>query len=173
MTHSIRLAAAAVLASVSLASQADTFTAPLDLSTGNTSFGRNNAVGSFVDTYTFTLTGSSYFLTGTASSAKSGLQDLDFSSLVIKNSSNAIVATFDGNLGTSANEFYSLPEISLAAGSYSLVVTGVNSPAQASYSGNVAVTAAVPEPDTLALMLAGLAAVGFMARGQAARQRRG
>ena len=163
MTLTLKLAAA-LLSGVSLASQADTTTSALDLSNGNTSFGRNNAVGSFVDTYSFTLAGSSWFLSSTASSARSGLQDLDFTSLVIRNSSNALVATYDGNLGTSANEFYALPEIVLAAGSYSLVVTGINTAAQASYSGNLAVTAAVPEPGTLPMLLAGGAAMAFVAR---------
>lgn len=155
------LIACALLATASAASHADTFTAALDLSAGNTSFGRNNAVASFIDTYTFTLLGST-LLTGTASSARSGSQDLDFTSLVIQDASNTVLATFTGNLGTDANEFFSLPEISLGAGVYSLIVTGTNTPTQASYSGNIAVTA-VPEPGSMALMLAGLAAMGFMA----------
>lgn len=158
-------AALGLLAFASASSFADTVTAPLDLSLGNVGFGRNNAIGSFVDTYTFTLTGSSFFVTSTASSAASGLQDLDFTSLVIQNAASVVVATFTGNLGNDATEFYALGPITLAPGAYSLVVSGVNSAAQASYSGNIAVTAIpVPEPSTSALMLAGLGAAAFITR---------
>ena len=158
-------AALALLATASTVSLADTVTTPLDLSLGNTSFGRNNAIGSFVDTYTFTLTGSSFFVTSTASSAAAGLQDLDFTSLVIRNAANTVVATFAGNLGNDITEFYALSPTLLTAGSYRLIVSGVNSPTQASYTGDFAVTATpVPEPSTSALMLAGLGAAVFVMR---------
>jgi len=154
---------AAALAVGASSSFADSVTSALDLSAGNVFFGRNNAVGSFTDIYTFSLTGSTYFVSATSSSAQSGAQDLDFTSLVIEDASNNIVATFAGNLGNDANEFYSLSNTTLAMGDYRLIVTGVNSAAQASYSGNVAITP-VPEPESYALLLAGLGAVGFVAR---------
>jgi hypothetical protein len=156
------LGALGLLALASTASLADTFTAPLDLSSGNTGFGRNNAIGAFTDTWTFTLAGSSWFVTSTASSAASGVQDLDFTSLVIQDAANNVVATYAGNFGNDATEFYALSQTLLVAGAYRLIVTGVNSPTQASYSGNIAVTA-VPEPASGALLIAGLAVMGFMA----------
>lgn len=152
-----------LLATASSAGFADTFTAPIDLSSGNASFGRNNAIGSFVDTFTFTLAGSSWFFTSSASTSSSGTQDLDFTSLTILNAANAVVATYAGNLGNDANEFFALPQIQLAAGAYQIVVTGVNSATQASYSGTAAITA-VPEPTTGAMVLAGLGAIGFLVR---------
>ncbi len=154
---------AAALAVGASSSFADTATAALDLSSGNVFFGRNNAVGSFTDTYTFSLTGSAYSITSTSSSAQSGAQDLDFTSVVIEDASNAVVATFTGNLGNDVVEFYSLTNTVLSMGDYRLIVTGVNSAAQASYSGNIAITP-VPEPESYALLLAGLGAVGFVAR---------
>lgn len=51
----------------------------------------------------------------------------------------------------------------LAPGTYSIQVTGVSLSAGASYTGNVTL-APVPEPETYALMLAGLGAIGYMAR---------
>jgi hypothetical protein len=157
-----RLSALGLLALASSASMADTFSAALDLSAGNTGFGRSNAVGAFTDTWSFTLAGSSWYVTSTASSAASGLQNLNFSSLVIEDAANNVVATYAGNLGTDATEFYALNQTLLAAGDYRLIVTGVNSQAQASYSGNIAVSA-VPEPASGELLVAGLAVMGFMA----------
>lgn len=152
-------------AAAASASYADTFTAPINLSSGNALFGRNDATSSFTDTYTFTLAGSFFSMTGTATSAANGTQELDFSSVTIHNAANVVVATFAGNLGTDAAEFYALSPIILAPGNYSLVVTGVNSAAQASYAGTLAIAvAAVPEPESYALLLAGLGAVGFVAR---------
>jgi hypothetical protein len=157
---------ASALAVASLSSLADTGGGPLDLSAGNASFGRDTASGSFIDTYSFTLSGSVYITSGTASSASSGSsQDLDFSSVFITTAADpgTAVLTFDGNLGSDANEFYSLAPTLLDAGDYLLIVKGVNTPNMASYDGTLAV-AAVPEPETYALMLAGFGAMGFMAR---------
>ena len=156
---------AIALAVAASASMADTFTGPLDLGSGNASFGRNDATGAFTDTYTFTLPGVSFLLSGTGTSVALLDQDLDFTALVIKNAADVTVATFAGNLGTDAAEFYALAPTVLAAGSYKLVVTGINSASRASYAGTLAVAAApVPEPETYALLLAGLGAVGFVAR---------
>ena len=81
----------------------------------------------------------------------------------MQTSASVTVATFGDNFGNDANEFYALPQTLLSAGTYQIVVSGVNSPSQASCSGTVAVTA-VPEPATGAMLLAGLGMVGFMLR---------
>ena len=166
LTHSRAAIALAVSASSSFA---DTFASSLNLGAGNTRFGRDDAVGSFVDTYDFTLVGISYLISSTASSAAVGDQDLDFTSLVIKNDADAIVATYAGNLGTDDNEFYSLTKTLLAAGNYRLVISGVNSASQASYSGNLAIAPAVPEPSTYALLLGGIGAIGLFVRRRSMR----
>ena len=163
MTLSKTLTAIALAAAAS-ASYADTFTGPINLSSGNALFGRNDTIDTFTDTYTFTL-GSSFSISGTASTAADGAQNLSFSSLKIFDAANVVVATFAGNLGTDLLEFYALSPVVLSAGNYSLVVTGINTPAQASYAGTLAIAAAVvPEPESYALLLAGLGAVGFVAR---------
>ena len=150
---------------------ADAVVSTLDLSTGNARFGRDETVSTFMDTYTFTLAGSAYLVSSTASSAASGPQDLDYTSLQITDSFDTVLATFIGNLGDDQNEFYSLPSTLFAAGSYKLVIRGVNSPAQASYSGNLAisaVTAVLPEPGSLALSLASLGAALLVMRSKPA-----
>jgi hypothetical protein len=53
--------------------------------------------------------------------------------------------------------------VALAAGTYTLTLTGTNSSSIASYAGTLGVTP-VPEAGTVAMMLAGLGIVGFMAR---------
>ena len=156
------IVATAMALAASATFAADTPPGPLDLSSGSNSFGFN-PTGMFVDTYTFTLADTSWLIAGQASTTKVGSQDLDITSILIK-SGGATVGSFAANAGSNdAVENYSLAQLLLAPGAYSLVVSGMNSDAKASYSGNVAV-AAIPEPETYALMLAGLAAVGFIAR---------
>ena len=159
-----RTAIAVALALSASASFADSFSGSLDLSTGSVHFGRDDAVSSFEDVYGFVLPEPGYLVSASAgTAAPDAAHDLDFTSILIKDSTGATFATFLGNRGDDANESYWLPSIFMPAGAYSLVVAGINSPGQASYSGNLstAVTA-VPEPQTYALMLAGLALVGFM-----------
>lgn len=57
----------------------------------------------------------------------------------------------------------------LGTGTYTINVTGKANAASTRYSVLVDVTPAVPEPETYALMLAGLAAVGFVARRRAVK----
>jgi hypothetical protein len=70
-------------------------------------------------------------------------------------------------------EVWALPAVGamLTPGAYTLTLTGVNSAAQGSYGGNIAVTpvgeptptSSMPEPATHAVLLAGLGVLGFVA----------
>lgn len=169
-----KLCVATTLSVAASASFADAVLTTIDLSAGNARFGRDNTIGSFMDTYTFTLADSAYLLSSTASSAASGAQDLDFISLAITDALSRVIASYAGNLGDDQNEFYSLGATFLEAGDYRLVVRGVNSPTQASYSGNLAITpvaTAIPEPGTLGLLFAGLGGAFFVNRRKAAAKR--
>ncbi len=156
---------ASALSLASLASFADNFNGALDLSTGSTMYGRTPLAGSFVDNWTFTLTGSSFvtLASATTNATFENNQDLDFGAITIRNA-GGVVATFGPNLNGDQQEVRLLSPVLLAADSYFLQVTGINSAGMATYSGNIAIAPAIPEPETYALMLAGLSAMGFVAR---------
>ena len=112
---------------------------------------------SFSDTITFTLPGLSDLEVGAVSNI--------FGSFGISNGSVSVYkgATLLDSFavtGTTNSAMYS----SLGAGAYSFVVAGtVSGKSGGNYTLNAAVTP-VPEPETYALMLAGLGAVAFIAR---------
>jgi hypothetical protein len=157
---------ATALAIVVSSSFADAGGGALDLSTGSTSFSRTPLNG-FTDTWTFSLDGSSFLTSSTLSSSAVGSQDLTFASAFISSSADSSMplAAFTAPFLFGANEFMSLSSFMLPAGSYNLVVKGSDSAHPAAYSGTITVMA-IPEPETYALMMAGLAALGVVARGR-------
>ncbi|MCR5866336.1 MULTISPECIES: FxDxF family PEP-CTERM protein [Aquincola] len=106
--------------------------------------------GSFVDTFSFTLTGESTIEAGLTavlpSSFSAGFFELSSFTSPGSIASGSIGSTFTANL---------------AAGDYFYTVKGVGTPG--STYALKSVVAAVPEPETYALFLAGLGAIGFMA----------
>lgn len=105
--------------------------------------------GSFFDTYSFTLstasTVTSFFTNTLPTTALTGSYSLFGTS--------GLVTT--GSLTASFTE-------TLAAGDYAFFVTGSSGAKKGAYTLTAAV-AAVPEPETYALFLAGLGAIGFLA----------
>jgi len=157
---------AAALAVAASSSFADTGGGPLNLSTGSTAFSRT-PIGAFTDTWTFSLAGASFLTSSTISSSAVGAQDLTFTSAVLTTGADpgTPLATFTGPTTVGANEFMNLSNFLLPVGSYDLIVKGTNSTQPAAYSGTITIAAApIPEPETYALMIAGLAAMGFVAR---------
>ncbi len=78
------------------------------------------------------------------------------------NGANTLVETgVVGNIFANLS-FGGLNETGLG-GNYFLKITGIQS-GSGSYNGNITLTSAVPEPETYAMMLAGLGLMGFVAR---------
>ena len=136
----------------------------IDLSSGSGFFGNTPIAGAFVDTLTFTVTTASTF-NGSITSVVNGTQDVDFMSIVLTPG----VLSFAAVLGDPV-EVWATPAagFGLTPGVYTLTLTGTNSASVGSYAGNLAVTpglpALVPEPETYAMLLAGLGIVGLLAR---------
>lgn len=127
-------------------------------------FGLNYATGSgseISDTYSFTLTDSSGVL-AVAVSNDGGIVDLVDGTVSLYEVGN------DTALGSFSfdSESVSYSFGSLDAGDYYYTVTAsvADDAAAGTYQLNSQIASSVPEPETYALMLAGLGAVGFMAR---------
>lgn len=127
------------------------------------------AAGPFTDTFTFTLPangGSGYSVANFT--LLPGAYNTILSTLSLFSNPDGIPFNFDDSLvGTSSipgGASLSLVQAAQPAGSYYINVGGVaNGTVGGIYTGAISVTA-VPEPETYAMMLAGLAAVGFLAR---------
>ena len=118
--------------------------------------------GDFTDTFTFAF--------ASLPPASAGLALSGHSALWGNANVNYNSVTLNGNDGIEINlgpfsSFVAVASGNLANPAYTLIVNGW-AKAGASYSGYLKILAAIPEPATYALMLAGLLAVGFAARRQ-------
>ena len=109
----------------------------------------------FWDTFSFSLTGESV-VKATAVSFGGILTGSAWS--IVDSMENLMAGTY-----SLTSIPASLASVTLAAGDYSVVVTGKAQATGGMYGVSVNVTP-VPEPETYAMMLAGLAALGFLAR---------
>jgi hypothetical protein len=154
--------AAAALALASLGATAVPVFVPFD-SGGNAAF-FNTSPGSptFTDLFSFTVP-DLVDLSGSLTSSFSATKDVDITSITISNGSGPIYSFFK----SSADPFeqWILSGATLFKDiNYTLTVVGLQSGTVAGgYSGEMSVTA-IPEPETYALFLAGLAAMGYVAR---------
>ncbi|MGZ3183969.1 MAG: FxDxF family PEP-CTERM protein [Telluria sp.] len=131
-------------------------------------FTGNNSGNTFTDVYNFSLATPGALtadLLSVSGNAKNGLDITGYSLY----SSTGTLVTGGNQLSTGLTDQWSINSGSLAAGNYQLRVTGsVLSQAAGKYYGSVTMAQAVPEPQTYAMLLAGLGLMGV-----AARRRRG
>jgi hypothetical protein len=117
-------------------------------------------VGSFLDTFTFTAPTGNFSGTGVGTAIDVGYDLLNVKDLNVSlfDSGNNLVAS--GPVGESSKVSWSL----LSGADYSFQVKGTSDGVYGGVYTFIATAALVPEPETLAMMLAGLGVVGFMAR---------
>ena len=139
--------------------------------------GKQNGVSTlnklFTNDYTFTVDGLGQ-TAGAVSASFTATQDVVIKSFDLYTSAGVLVLTGLSDAAstkTQEQDSWYLPEMSfLTAGNYYLQVTGqVLGAAGGVYGGSMSVTA-VPEPETYAMMLAGLGLVGFIGRRKAAKK---
>lgn len=126
---------------------------------GNTASFSTNVNGTFSDVWTFNVV-------APGASAAASATNISFSGAGGIASFAGILASVPLGSSSTPNPPVVVNVLSgftgvLAAGSYNLTVSG-NAGSGASYGGNVVLTP-IPEPETYALMLAGLGVVGFVA----------
>jgi hypothetical protein len=125
--------------------------------TGLTSaFSALHTAGAFTDTFTFTLPG----ITAASTSVTTigmGVADIDFASATLNGQPLVLTTDAGGFI-----EVLFTPFDYAVSGPLTLIIKGTSA-ANASYSGTLNVTA-VPEPESYALLLAGLGVLGFVAR---------
>ena len=131
-------------------------------------FDGNNRGNTFADKYTFTTTGEGGFFADLVSISGTARNGLDITGFSLFDDSGEILA--GTMLQNGRIDSWSLSADTLAAGSYYVQVQGtVLSQAAGKYYANVAL-APVPEPETYAMMLAGLGLLGVTARRRSKKQ---
>ena len=158
-----RVTAATVLAlGLSSAAMATTFAAgALPAAPASYTNLATETFGAFSDTYTFSLsTTSSVF--GAVSSVDL-LPFFNVGSLVLQLYNSANVLQTTGVTGPVVGEDSTITGFTLTSGSYYFRVNGTATGPSGGFTAFVASATAVPEPESYALMLAGLVGIGFLA----------
>jgi hypothetical protein len=165
----VLFAGAGLVSQVALAAGVDISHPPaaLEIVDGTTdfgaAFGNLNQGNFFSEKFSFTITGANSidaYLSSISSRINNGL---DITGFDLRDGNGLIVVHgLQGSTGTT--DLWSVNADSIAAGAYFLQVQGsVVSNTSGSFGGNVNITP-VPEPETYAMMLAGLGLLGFLVR---------
>ena len=156
-----KLIASAALAACCVGAQAATSQTVVDIDGGSFT--------ALLDTVTVTsLSNITGFLTFGSGSGTVDLGFMTFNFTLSNPTGNVTVGLGSAGTYTATPTGYNFTFSNVAAGDYALSVKGLNDTATA-VSATYSVTA-VPEPETYAMMLAGLGAIGFMSRRRKAAQ---
>lgn len=166
----VALGVASFATSAAMAQTIVTTPQALDLSNGSAYFGdtfaAGNGGGTFADQFTFNVAGTTGWTLDAvgASITRTDATGLAITGLSLYDASNTLISTGTGLLGGPL-DLWTNSTNNLASGNYYLQVNGtVVSDAPASFGGAVALAAPVPEPATYGMVLAGLGALGLLAR---------
>ncbi|WP_426442368.1 FxDxF family PEP-CTERM protein [Bradyrhizobium genosp. P] len=137
----------------------------------------NSVTGSFTDDFTFSTSIESFLtsasITTTFASAGAQIQNFELALFEVGSAAalDTVTASYVAGAGVGTQQG-SLAPIVITPGSYFLEVTGttVGSTPNASYGGSFAISAAVPEAPTWAMMISGFLALGFLAYRQNGKQ---
>jgi hypothetical protein len=126
------------------------------------SFGAGNKNNTFLDQFTFTVTGASDIDALISSISPAAANGLDITSLALYGTGGLVASGVQ--LQTGKTDLWSLNALNVGAGSYYLQVGGSAVSGKAgSFGGNLNVSP-VPEPATYGMLLGGLGLLGFMSR---------
>lgn len=123
------------------------------------------AKGSFLDEFLFEVPFAQSTVSSSLTTSINGNKNIDFSSITITNGSQTLYSFTQTAFDATGAEQWTLNNALLSAGTtYHLLLAGTSAVGGTRYSGDLSAVAAVPEPSTWAMALAGLAAVGAIAR---------
>ncbi|URI08067.1 PEP-CTERM sorting domain-containing protein [Aquincola tertiaricarbonis] len=123
------------------------------------------AAGSFTDEYVFTVPYQLSALSASVTTSIVGNRDIDFSRVYLTDGSSTLFNFLQTSTDATGSEQWALTDAPLLAGiNYHLFLEGSSAATGALYAGELSVmpASAVPEPGSVALVLAGLGAAGLV-----------
>jgi hypothetical protein len=153
------IAAAAAFACAGIAQASDYQGGVTVVDSEFATFAKGGLVGAFDLYWDFTVAGGPWTLTSSVTSFVNGPKDVDFSRIFLTDGTTEYDYT---QTGFDPSEQWSLAPVALTSGITYEIHTLGSATGRAAFAGELQITP-VPEPETYALMLAGLAAIGFVA----------